>query len=98
MTNRFTILSLALFGMLAGCADYRDSNSAYPGFGDAVRQNNAVMIADPNPPTAANTDIDMNGERAGLAYYRYRTGTVIPPVQLRTSNVLSGGSSSSSGN
>ncbi len=94
MTSVFRILPLALFAMLAGCMDYQDSNSAYPGFGDAVRQNNAVMIADPNPPTAANTDIDFNGERAGLAFNRYRTGTVIQPVPLRTSSVLSSGSSS----
>ena len=91
MTSLFRILPLALFAMLAGCMDYQDSNSAYPGFGDAVRRNNAVMIANPNPAGAANTDIDFNGERAGLAYYRYRTGTVIPPVQLKTSSVLSGG-------
>jgi hypothetical protein len=48
----------------------------------------AVMIIDPAPPTAANTQLDFDGRRAGLAIERYREGKVIPPLELRTSNVM----------
>jgi len=81
---------------LAGCAS-QDSNTEYPGFGDAVRQNNAVMIIDPNPAGAQVTDIDMDGARAGLAIDRYRTGKVIPPKTLSTVDSLSSGAGTSMG-
>ena len=53
-----------------------------------MKQNAAVMIIDPQPVSAANVEIDFDGRRAGIAIERYRTGTVIPPEDLRTSDVL----------
>ena len=84
---------------LAGCAypSYEDSNTQYPGFGDAVRQNNAVMIIDPNPAGAQVTDIDMDGARAALAIDRYQKGKVIPPKTLSTVDTLSSGAGTSMG-
>lgn len=70
---------------------YRDSATPVAGYGNSVRQNASVMIVDPQPLTAANTQIDFDGRRAGLAIERYREGKVIPPVELKTSTVLSGG-------
>jgi hypothetical protein len=67
---------------------YRDSTTPAVGYGNAVHQNMAVMIIDPAPPTAANTQLDFDGRRAGLAIERYREGKVIPPLELRTSNVM----------
>ncbi|MEH6526549.1 MAG: hypothetical protein V7723_10800 [Sneathiella sp.] len=55
------------------------------GFGDAVNQNTAVHIIPPK--YAAVKDIDMNGNRAGLAMDRYKTGNVIPPSTESTSSI-----------
>lgn len=76
--------------LLAGCGPtvYRDSTTAIPGYGNAVKQNAAVQIIDPQPVSAANVNIDLDGRRAGIAIERYRTGTVIPPEELRTTDIL----------
>jgi type IV pilus biogenesis protein CpaD/CtpE len=76
--------------LLAACGPsaYRDSTTAIPGYGNAVKQNAAVQIIDPQPVSAANVNIDLDGRRAGIAIERYRTGTVIPPVELRTTDIL----------
>ena len=74
--------------LLAACAPsvYQDSTTPTVGYGNSVRQNAAVMIIDPQPVSAANINLD--GRRAGIAIERYRTGTVIPPTELRTSDIL----------
>ena len=95
--SMFKILAIvAGVAGLAGCA-YQDSTTEYPGFGDAVRQNNAVMIIDPNPAGARVTDIDMDGARAGLAIDRYRTGKVIPPRTLNPEDGMGSESGTSMG-
>jgi hypothetical protein len=92
MISYRSALGLALLvGALAACSDpsvYRQSGTPVPGYGNAVRHNNSVMIIDPQPATAANTAIDLDGRRAGLAIERYRTGTVIPPEEMRTTSGL----------
>lgn len=87
-------VGLAAALLLAACAPsvYQDSTTPTVGYGNAVQQNAVVMIIDPQPVSAANVNLDMDGRRAGIAIERYRTGTVIPPRELRTSDVLSGGS------
>ena len=85
-------LSLALLAIaLTACeaSMYSDSTTPAVGYGNSVRQNSSVMIIDPQPATAANTQIDFDGRRADLAIERYREGKVIPPVELKTSTVLS---------
>lgn len=74
---------------LAACAPsvYQDSTTPTVGYGNAVRQNAAVMIIDPQPVSAANVDLDLDGRRAAIAIERYRTGTVIPPREMRTSEI-----------
>lgn len=81
---------LVLIAVLSGgCEAYKQSTTPFPGYGNAVRQNSAVMIIDPQPASAANTQIDFDGRKAGIAIERYREGKVIPPLELRTSEVLS---------
>ena len=89
MRKRLSIV-LASVTLLAACAPsvYQDSATPTPGYGNAVKQNAAAMIIDPQPASAANVDIDFDGRRGGIAIERYRTGTVIPPEELRTSDVL----------
>ena len=92
MKMRMEIGLTAAALLLAACAPsvYQDSTITTVGYGNAVRQNAAVMIIDPQPLSAANVDLDLDGRRAGIAIERYRTGTVIPPRELRTSDVLGG--------
>jgi hypothetical protein len=89
MRKRLAIV-FASATLLAACAPnvYQDSTTPFAGYGNAVKQNAAVMIIDPQPVSAANVDIDFDGRRGGIAIERYRTGTVIPPEELRTSDVL----------
>ena len=49
------------------------------GFGNAVQHNHALHIVDPNPPSATDVVLEMEGKRAGLAIGRYETGDVIVP-------------------
>lgn len=84
------IIVVASASLLAACGPsvYRDSATPIPGYGNAVKQNAAVMIIDPQPASAANVAIDFDGRRGGIAIERYRTGTVIPPDELRTTEIL----------
>ncbi len=84
----FGLLVLGVAVAACGPTAYQDSRTQFPGYGNAVSQNNAVMIIDPQPASAANTDFDLDGRKDALAIERYRTGTVIPPEELRTSDVL----------
>jgi hypothetical protein len=89
MNKRFAIV-ITSAALLAACAPsvYYDSTTPMSNYGNAVKQNAAVMIIDPQPLSAANVNIDFDGRRAGIAIERYRTGTVIPPVEQRTTDVL----------
>ena len=83
-------LFLLVGASLAACT-FTGPNHVYPTHADADAQNSAVMIVDPNPPGAQNTDIPMDGKRAVGAYVRYETDTVEPPVMLETTSSTSGG-------
>ena len=87
MTKKIAI-GLVAATLLAACGPsvYRDSATPIPGYGNAVKENAAVMIIDPQPAAAANVNLDFDGRRAGIAIERYRTGTVIPPEEQRTTN------------
>jgi hypothetical protein len=82
------LLLVATHCSACGPYAYRQSGTPVPGFGNAIRQNAAVQIVDPQPAGAANTTIDMDGRRAHLAIERYRGGAVIEPRELRTTEVL----------
>lgn len=79
---RSGMLAVMLPLAMAGCTG---QDHLGPGFGDAVTHNRVAQIVDPNPVYPGPVTLD--GERAGLALKRYRTGTVIPPIDLRTSSV-----------
>ena len=94
---RLSLASL-LVASLSGCGGYYQSGTPFTGQGNSVRQNAAVTIIDPQPAGAANTNIDMDGQRALVAIERYHTGTEIQPEELRTTEDLSvAGSSGESG-
>ena len=79
-------LAIALVLSLAGCVHpfTQQPYDASPGFGEAVNQNAAVMIVNPEPLKAQNTLINLEGNRALLAITRYETGTTIPPQAENT--------------
>jgi hypothetical protein len=94
MTNYrrgFLIALVATAATACDATNYRDSVTMVPGYGNAVGQNAAVMIVDPQPASAANTEIDFDGRKAWIAIERYRQGKVIPPLELRTSSVENSG-------
>jgi hypothetical protein len=74
---------------LAGCSDiYFDRRETIvPSAGDAVAANKVVMMVDPWPPSSANKNIAINGEKMQTAVERYRQGRIIPPVNATTSSV-----------
>ena len=73
--QRYTMLLGAAFlwPALAGCANTTFDEA----FGDAVEQNKAAHIVNPEP---AAVDVpDLEGARAALALRRYKRGQVIQP-------------------
>lgn len=61
--------------LLAGCNQYweRKETVSYSA-GDAVAANAAVQIATPWPAGSRNTNITTNGERAYVAFQKYKAG------------------------
>lgn len=80
------ILSIACAGAVAGC---EQPDALNPDFGNAVRQNMAAQIINPEPANASAGAPDLTGAVAVGSYGRYRTGNVKEPVPLSTK---SGGS------
>ncbi len=73
--QRYTMLLAGAFlwPVLAGCANTTFDEA----FGDAIEQNKAVHIVNPEPAAVDVPDLD--GARAALAIRRYERGQVIPP-------------------
>lgn len=73
---------LAIGTAVGGCSqlylDRRDSIALSAG--DAIAANQAVQVIDPWPPRSGNTNLVFNGQRMQAAAERYRTNTVVPPV------------------
>ena len=72
----------ALGWTVGGCSqiylDRRDSLALSAG--DAIAANQAVQVIDPWPPRSGNTNVVFNGQRMQAAAERYRTNTVVQPV------------------
>lgn len=85
-------LALLCLG-LAGCVDDM-SKPLSPTFGDAVRQNMARQIVNPEPPMPSEQDVAVDGNKAVLGVDAYKAGKVKPPVVISTQT--QGSSSSSS--
>ena len=84
-----TIVATALLGaMLGGCSEYyfdrRDGITLQSG--EAMASNRVTHMIDPWPAASGNRNIAYNGEKAATAAERYRTGRVIPPVNVTTSS------------
>jgi len=82
-----TLTAGALLG-LAGCYSSRTPLSA--DFGDALEQNLAAQVADPDAVYKRTEEPASNGQRAAAAADRYNRGEVTPPQSLGTSTVRTG--------
>lgn len=82
---------LALAAGLGACADEQVRLS--PEFGEAVRQDVAAQIADPDAHYIGKPAPGSNGARVGLAQQRYEEGKVTPPKDMNASTVKGDGSS-----
>lgn len=76
-------LAVGALGMtIGGCSqiylDRRDSIALSAG--DAIAANDAVQVIDPWPPRSGNTNLVFSGQRMQAAAERYRTNTVVQPV------------------
>ena len=83
--------------ILAGCS-YQDGTdlgllpyspptyAPTPGFGNAVAQNQAAHIIDPEP-AEVGVPPDFDGRRAALAISRYQRGQVIRPRTVETTDI-----------
>lgn len=87
MPTHAILTAAGLILALSAC-EYRQSGTVVPGYGNAVSQNNAVMIVDPEPTSAANITIDMDGRRALLAIERYRNATPVEPEAPSTTEFV----------
>jgi len=74
--------------MLAGCSDiYFDRRETIAlGADDHIAADQVVQMIDPWPRESGNRNIAFNGEKMQSAHERYRTGRVIPPVDITTSS------------
>jgi hypothetical protein len=91
---RAAAAALAIMG-LASCAALLVGDNAQESstagklgkdFGNTALHNAAQHIVDPVPPNVMAGAPALDGARAAAAYRRYRTGTVIAPEAVETTN------------
>src|SRR5579862_5982575 len=92
--GRTALVLLAVAGLTA-CS--QSSLRISPDFGNAISQDVAAQIADPDAHYQGTPAPGSNGARVGLAQKRYETNTVVPPSNLSASGNTSGGNGNSGG-
>jgi hypothetical protein len=96
-TGHVAILGAAcMLLLLAGCA--QSSLRISPDFGNAVRQDIAAQIADPDAHYTGTPAPGSSGPRVGLAQKRYDAGQVIPPSSMTASGAGSIGNADNGAN
>ncbi|MQA64934.1 MAG: hypothetical protein GEU76_03390 [Alphaproteobacteria bacterium] len=78
---------------LAACADDL-SKPLSPTYGDAVRQNMARQIVNPEPAMPSEQETAVDGNKAVLGVDAYKAGKVKSPVAVSTQTQSSGGGES----
>jgi hypothetical protein len=86
MIARLALVAIAGLG-LAGCAQSVVRLS--PDFGQAVRQDTAAQIADPDAKYDGTTAPGSNGARVDLAQKRYEKNQVVQPSTATASGTMS---------
>jgi hypothetical protein len=98
MPPRLKAIAAGLFlsagALLAACTSDQTheylghSDRVTRGAGDAVASNRATHTIDPWSRNSHNTQINMDGKRAGLAAKRYETNTSIKPKGLGSDPIV----------
>jgi hypothetical protein len=82
------VATVLLGAMLGACSDIywdrRDTVTLHSG--EASAANAVTQTIDPWSAASGNRNIAYNGEKAAMAFERYRTGRVIQPVNATTSS------------
>jgi len=91
----FVVSVLVAGAALSACVETRLRND--PHFGEAVRQDVAAQIADPDARYRGVPGPGANGRRVDAAQERYVRGQVLEPAATATSTVVAGGGASSGG-
>ena len=87
-TDRVALVVVAcLASLLSGCT--QSTLRMSPDFGNAVNQDLAAQIADPDAHYAGTPAPGSSGPRVGLAQKRYDTGMVIAPSSTTASSASS---------
>jgi len=74
---------------LAACDPYLEHYESFgPGYGDATNQNFALQIANPDRPMPDESQMIMDGNRMNTAVTNYRTGKVIKPEEVTTTEIV----------
>ena len=81
---------IPILASLCGLAACAPADETHPTFGNAVRQNMAAHVINPDPHPADMPPPEMDGARSNDAIERYREGKVIRPVPLNTTTIVSG--------
>jgi hypothetical protein len=83
-----TVLAAIAGSSLAGCSDiYFDRRETVAlGANDHIDTNRVAQMIDPWPRYVGKREIAFNGEKMQSAAERYRTGRVMPPVNVTTSS------------
>ena len=84
---RTAALVILALGCLAGCA--QSSIRISPDFGNAVSQDLAAQIADPDAHYAGIVAPGSDGTRASLAQQRYQANDVVQPSSTTASSASS---------
>jgi hypothetical protein len=88
------LMGAAAIALLAGCNTVnRVSGSVDPGFGEAVKYDQAIQTIDPDPVyTEADAKPGDHGEHGANAVKRYRSDRVKPVERMGTTSGSTGGS------
>ena len=90
------VVAASLTPLLSGCM--QSSLRVSPDFGNAVNQDLAAQIADPDAHYVGTPAPGSNGPRVGLAQKRYDTGQVIAPSSTTASSARSIGNADNGAN
>jgi regulator of protease activity HflC (stomatin/prohibitin superfamily) len=98
MSSKLLVLAFPAAFLLTSCDTVNQSTGAMaPGFGEAVKYDNAIQTINPEPVYAqGGAQPGANGELGQKAVQRYRTDTVKAPQSEQTT-MGSGGSGGGSG-
>ena len=88
MIRRFPVLAALAIILAAGACANTNAVPLGPAFGDAVESNTSRHVIDPEPATADAGAPPLDGRRAAVVIERYRTGAVIVPEIIETTDFV----------